>query len=118
MRVQRESGGFVTADNVKTNDLIVIQDEGAEKEKEFEGGKKVIKLELPVKLPNGDEKTISLNGTSKNNMIEYYGEDTKDWVGKSARVEVLSQMVGKNRKKVIYLTPPGVDLEGEPIAQG
>lgn len=114
MKVEKETGGFVTHEDVKTDDHIKFLNEGEEVEKDFKG-RKSVKLQLQVELPNGEQKLISLNATSKNNMITFYGDDTKDWVGKEARIEVLSQLIQGERKKVVYLTAPGLDFDGNPL---
>jgi len=39
-----------------------------------------------VKLANDEERSLWLNQTSINNLVEKYGEDDKLWIGKPVKV--------------------------------
>lgn len=109
MKVEKDTGKFLTAEDVRDGDLITIMGEGQEEEGEYG-----IKLQLPIKLPSGDEKIVSLNATSKNNLIDAYGDETANWVLKQACVNVTQQLIKKVLKKTVIFTAPGLDLEGKP----
>lgn len=112
--IKPDTGKFLTANDVKTGDLVTFITEAKEVDKEFKGkAKKVIEVE--VELPDGFVKTASLNGTSRNLLIAHYGEDTNTWVGKQGRCEVINQKVGSEMKRVLYITDPLHDVAGEMI---
>jgi len=62
-------------------------------------------LEIPIRLDNDTELTYGMNKTSSGNLMEAFGEDTKDWVGKKIRFEVLKQNVKGAMKEIIYAYP-------------
>ena len=105
---------FISIDDVKTNDLIKFLEEGEEVEKEFQG-KSRIALQITIMLKSGDKKLMTLNGTSKANMIDAYGDDTAVWIGKYGRVEIANQKIGKDFKDVLYITSLNKNLKGEVI---
>jgi len=52
-----------------------------------------LKFEITVRLENGDEKVASLNNTSKAALMDGHGENSDGWVGREARVEIITQKV-------------------------
>ena len=95
---------FLSPSDVQDGDLIMFTNAGEFKEKEFRGEKKKV-FEVEIELPDGNAKKATLNRTSRNAIAASYSPDTETWVGKKAKVQVLSQNVGGQMKKVIYLTP-------------
>ena len=64
------------------------------------------RLKIPITLPrDGATKPIILNETTRKALIEGFGKNTADWVGKAAAVSVVKQNVGGTMKDVTYLTP-------------
>lgn len=118
-KLNRPSSKFLSNEDVSTGDIITFADAGIEKEEDdkFKPGKKKTKFEIGVRLENGDEKVASLNNTSKAKMMDYYGENSDAWVGKEARVEIITQKVGNEFKDVVYFTPPNQNLKGDIIHQ-
>lgn len=96
--------------NIRDGDIITFLDEGRYRDGEY--GRY---LEINVRLPNGEEKKLTPNNTSVANMVELYGDDTVEWIGEDARVNLVKQMVSKEMKTVLYLTPPDEDMEGNKI---
>src|SRR3990167_6066123 len=111
MKVEKTSL-FVSPSDVKDGDLLSFTNEGEEAE-----GKFGIKLVIGVCLAGGVNKKLTLNNTSKNNMIKEYGDDTAKWVGKEARINVIKALISGDTKKVIILTYPSKDAEGNVINQ-
>ena len=83
---------------------VIILNEGAETEKEFQG-KKSTKLEITVQMqiPNGKNKIWSMNQTSKRTLIKIFGTETKLWIGKTASL----QFVDVQGKTTIYVDELG-----------
>lgn len=109
MKVSRDMGKFLSVEDVKDQELIVIAGEGEETKGKFGD-----RLQIEVKVGE-NEKVLTLNPTSKNNLIDAYGDDTSAWIGKEARVHLTKSKIGKELKDVIYLTHPNKDLEGNII---
>lgn len=95
-------------EDFKDGDLIKVLDEGTILEGEF-GARKVFK----VTFKQGGEKNMSFNQTSLNNIIDGYGDDTKDWIGKKIKVFVVKQMVSNKLRNIAYLTPEGWSMTDE-----
>ncbi len=86
-------------EEIRDGDVITILDEGSEQEGQF-GTQLVFK----IKIPNGEERIMSFNKTSQNNLIDAYGEDTSDWKLKEAHAEVAKAMVGGKTAMVAVLS--------------
>lgn len=82
-------------------DMLVLANEGKKVVGQF--GEQDVFL---VKLPNGSEKNMNVNQTSINGLIDAYGEDSKQWVGKNVKVHLISQNVSGKFVKVAYLSHP------------
>ena len=110
----KDTGKFLTVDDVTTGDEVEFTDEGQEVEKEFKG-KKSKKIEIGVRLPNGDEKTATLNATSRNLLVDHYGMNPL--TGEKGRVDIVRVNVSGEMKKVIYICPPNMDFEGNVVVK-
>jgi hypothetical protein len=53
----------------------------------------------------GYTKELTLNETSRKQLIVGYGKMSEDWVGYPALAQIVLQNVGGEMKKVIYLSP-------------
>jgi hypothetical protein len=115
--LKRPEGKYLSNEDVSTGDIVTFVDAGTEKEVDdnFHPGKKKLKFEITVRLPEGDEKVVSLNNTSKAALMDSYGENSDGWVGKDARVEIITQKVGSDFKDVLYLTHPTKNVKGDII---
>ena len=114
MKVQKDAGGWLKPDEAKTGEIWEIL-EATEGEKEDFNGKPKMVVTLSLKNEGEDVRRVDLNSTSKNNVIDSYGLETNEWIGKSIRTEIVNQKVGKNFKDVLYLTHPSKNIKGEVI---
>ena len=100
---------FLTASDVNDGDVITFLNAGEIKDVDFSrsrDGSDVRKvLQIDVSLPDGKEKIVTINKTSRKSLSTKYGADTEDWVEKEAKVVILKQNVGGTIKDVIYLEP-------------
>lgn len=102
-----EYQGTQYAADIKDGDIIEILNEGAIVPGQW-GERNV----FAVKTRNGD-KALALNQVSQNNLIEAFGEDTKNWIGKEVKVWTIRAMVSGKMQTVIYLSHPGWDMDEE-----
>jgi hypothetical protein len=101
---------FLRPDHVKTGDVLEFVSEGEYVPKEeSQFGRDLFQID--VRLPDGTVKTWTMNLTTRNRMVEAYGDDTKNWVGKKVRVEVANQNVRGTMRKVIYGFPAAAEDE-------
>lgn len=59
----------------------------------------------------GDAKNVNINTPSINGLVEAYGDDSKDWVGKILTAQTEKMLVGGKRVTALYLIPEGFELK-------
>lgn len=89
----------------KNGDKISLSNEGVKVDGQY--GEQNVFL---VKLANGSEKNLSLNQTSINGLIDAFGKDSKDWIGKELKVHLITQNVAGKFVKVTYVSHPEAEL--------
>ena len=92
-------------EDFKDGDLLTIANEGKKVIGQY--GEQDVFL---VKLPKGDEKNMTFNQTSLNNMIDAFGDDSISWVGKQVKVWLILQNVQGKMTKVAYLSHPNATI--------
>lgn len=104
VKVSELSNFVVAGVDVHTGDIVTFTTPGVIRSaEETPFGREV--FQIGVKLPDGSEKTLTMNKTSIRNIAREYGDETKEWVGKQAVVTLVKQMVRDTMKDVIYLNP-------------
>ncbi len=102
---------FVKAgEDVKQGDVLTLLDGGKVEESQNYGRDQLI---FKVLLPNGDEKKLSVNGSSAKALAEDWGDDTEAWEGKKVVASVVEQNVAGKMRDVIYLKPEGAKEKAE-----
>ena len=101
-------GSFLRkGEDIKDKDLVEIANEGKEVEGNF-GTQNLFLVKTKEK-----EGNVAFNQTTINNLIDAYGEDSKNWIGKKALVwAILSNVQGK-MTKVYYFTHPEAVLNDD-----
>lgn len=95
-------------EDYKDRDLITILNEGETVDSTFGPGS-VFK----VRVPNNEERAFRFNKTSINNMIDAFGDDSKEWIGKQVKVWLILQNVQGKMVKVAYVSHPDADIDDE-----
>ena len=91
-------------EDIKSGDIVTIANEGKQVEGQF--GMQTVFL---IKLSDNREGNVSLNQTSINNIIDGYGDDSMNWIGKQVKVEgVMSNVKGKMTKVYYFIHPDSV----------
>ena len=62
-----------------------------------------------VETRNG-EKNVRLNQTSLNALVDSFGEETKEWVGKEVKITTAKQNVSGKFLDVYYFADPSYEL--------
>lgn len=103
------TGKFAKAgEDYKDRDILTITNAGDQIEGDYGVG-----TVFKVKVPSGDELTVRFNKTSINNMIDAFGDETTDWIGKQVKAWLILQNVGGKMKKVLYIAHPDADVDDE-----
>ena len=102
-------GAFLKkGEDFKDGDIVEIASEGKQIEGQF--GMQDI---FSIKLSDDREGNVSFNHTSLNNLIDGFGEDSINWIGKKVKVvAILSNVQGK-MIKVYYFLHPDTELDEE-----
>ena len=109
---------FLKATLVKDGDVIEIRSEGNRRTAEETPFGQAV-FELDVGLPNGDEATWTVNKTTLERFAKAWGEESKEWIGRKARLEIKNMNVRGTQRDVLYGHPLAV-LEGatpDPLQQ-
>ena len=96
-------GDFLKADMVKNGDIIEFYDEGEETEsKSFsnEDGTPKIQFNIKIKMPDGSIKTATMNLTSRRLIAAEYSDESKEWIGKKAVLNLV--MTNQGKKSIIF----------------
>jgi len=106
--VKLSSGGnYLKVENVSEGDLVVFKDEGEWVESTkytYDDGNP--KSAFVIKVDHkGSEYNLRLGKFSRDEIIPVYGDDTKDWVGKEAKIHI--ENYRSLNKKGIILSPIG-----------
>ena len=108
-------GAFLKkGEDFKANDIVEIANEGRQIEGQY--GLQDIFL---IRLADGKEGNVNFNQTSLNNIIDNYGDDSVNWIGKCVKVwAILSNVQGKMKQVYYFLHPETIldEVSGEFIS--
>lgn len=85
----------------KDGEELIILSEGQEVEGQW--GPQVV---FRIRTAQGSEMNLAFNATSRNKLIDAYGEETKQWIEKPVKVWAVNQVVSGKMRKVVYVTAP------------
>jgi len=95
---------FLGPSDVKSGDTVEILDEGVFKPAgETPFGRPV--FQVRVRTPGGDVKTWTMNKTTMSRLEAAWGDETKNWVGKKVRVELVNMSVRGQFRTVVFGYP-------------
>lgn len=92
---------FLNMDEVKDGDIVIFNNEGSLVDDKWAKNR----LQIDIILPNKDVRRITVNKTSRLNLLEVYGNNTYDWVNKSAVVKKEKITIGGGNKRALILYP-------------
>ncbi len=95
-------------EDYRDGDTITILDEGVKTIGQF-GEQDIFKCRMPA----GDERAMTFNKTSINNMIDAYGTESKEWVNKQVKVWLILQNVQGKMVRVAYVSHPDANIDDE-----
>uniref|UniRef100_A0A6M3JFI4 Uncharacterized protein n=1 Tax=viral metagenome TaxID=1070528 RepID=A0A6M3JFI4_9ZZZZ len=107
--ILNEKKTYLKSDSVKTGDLLTIRGEGewiASKKFSYPDGTPKQQFNIEVEH-NLELKTMTLNGTNRNTLINAWGKDTKEWAGKDVKIELVKSLVAGKTVNVIIINPVG-----------
>jgi hypothetical protein len=108
MKYESQNAGLLKIEDVKQGMRIVIVDEAYVTDK---GEKRF--WNVKVELPDGTHKLYGMNNMTGENFLKTWGEETKEWIGKSATVDIREARSTGNTYFVLVPFEQQ-DVEGEP----
>lgn len=105
-----ESGTYLKTADAKQNDQITFQDEGSWVESQnykYDDGNP--RQDFVIKVMHaGSEKKMRINKTNRDTLVSNWGDETKDWVGKTATITKENVMVaGKKCESIVLVIGAG-----------
>lgn len=94
--------------DINNGDMITIANEGKQIPSAFDPEK--TQDVFLVKLKTGEEKNINVNQTSMNGLIDAFGDDSLNWIGKEVKCHLITQNVSGKFVKVLYIAHPMAEL--------
>ncbi len=111
------SGDFLKAEDVKGGEIVMFTDSGitAEITSPEKKVKKVVNFGVRI---NDDDKTYTPNKTALQILIEAFGDETEEWVGRKFKITLVKVNVFGSMKNSIVPEPlkekekvDGMDVE-------
>jgi len=115
MKIKSPSEFVMPKVDVQDGELLIILDEGEYRKLPQDPNREV--LTFKVKIPSGETKRLSMNATSQKELLQAWGDDSKAWVGKKVRVEIVRQRVFDKTKDIIFLHPEGFSIPEETLEE-
>ena len=98
------SGNYTNPDNCKENEIGVVVGEGAIEEKENFKGEKYNQLNVDVEV-SGKKLVHSPSMNEGKELVRAWGKETKAWVGKKFKCQVINYKFQGQTKQKIELVP-------------
>ena len=117
MLIQKPTNFVKAGVNIKSGDIVRLLTEGEWKEIKSPDNKTKKVLQFEMSLPSKEIKTYTMNNTTIDNLSVAYGEDSKNWMNKDLRANVVKQMAFGKPTNVLILTPPEWTDVVPPVAE-
>jgi hypothetical protein len=106
-------GAWLDADSLTSGVKIKITSECVRQDSKFkdkEGNTKTENI-AKVRVQGADaEVNMRINWASIYALMDAFGTDSKNWVGKVLTAKTLEAMVGDSMRTIVYLIPEGFEL--------
>ena len=106
-------GAWLDADKLKDGMKVKIVSECEKRQSRFTNKDGSAKTENVVKVRlQGDDNVYNarLNWTTIYGLIAAFGDESKEWIGKTLSIETLESLVGDTVRTILYFVPEGFEL--------
>ena len=95
---------FLKASDVQNGDHITFRSEGQWQESQFKNDDGSMKQQFVIEVElNGALQQMALNKTNRDVLVASWGDETRDWKGKTAVAEKMKIMVAGKPQETILL---------------
>ncbi len=105
------SGAWVKAKDIVSGVKCKLVSETEPSESVWEG--KTIKnnsAKIRFQGQDGEAMNVNVNRPSINGLVDAFGEDSKEWIGKILTAHTEKMLVGGKRVTALYLIPEGYEI--------
>lgn len=106
------AGNWVKGSEVVSGTKCKLTSETVPSESVYEG--KTIKnnvAKIRFQGEDSESKNVNVNRPSINALVDAFGEDSKDWIGKYLTAQTEKMLVGGKRVTALYLIPEGYEMK-------
>lgn len=105
MPILEDSFKFLKVSEVKDGTIIKFTNEGVWRDsRKFTYPDGSVKKEFVITIEvDGENKSFTLNKTNRDTLKLAWGKDTKEWIGKEARIKLVDGFVGGVMKKLMVV---------------
>lgn len=110
-QIVKATGSWVDKSSIVSGTKCKLVSETVPSESVYEG--KTIKnnvAKVRFQGEEGESRNVNVNTPSINALVEAFGEDSKDWIGKLLTAQTEKMLVGGKRVTALYLVPEGYEL--------
>lgn len=107
------SGSWVKGSDVKSGIKAKLVSETVRTESQFKNEDGTAKLQDVAKIRFEDKDeimNIAINRATLNGLIDAYGTESKNWIGKYLTTQTEKMVVGGKRVTALYLVPEGYEV--------
>src|SRR3990167_3163703 len=116
MRYQKSvsvSGNWIKGKDIVSGTKAKLVSETNPMPSQFTNKDGSVKMQEAAKIKvqgSNEDMNISINRASINALVDAFGEDSKDWIGKILTLITEKVSVGGQRKTALYLVPEGFEV--------
>ena len=104
------NGEWLKASEVVSGTLVTLAPEAKESPSSFDETKTQTVAKVKIKgFP--ELKNVRINLTSVNALVEAFGEDSKNWIGKVLTAQTEKAVVAGKRVTILYFVPEGFEVK-------
>lgn len=115
MEYEKSIGGaWLDADKVESGTKAKLVSEVVKQDSKYKDKEGNTKTENvgKIRLQGADSSVnIRVNWSSIYALIDAFGKDSKEWIGKILTIKTLDAMVGDTMRTIVYLIPEGFELK-------
>src|SRR5215471_17232185 len=107
------TGKWTATDQLKDGMLATILDECVRQDSQFkddEGNAKVENIARVRFQGLAEPMNTRLNWATIYGLIDAFGKESKEWIGKTLRVRLIRALVAGKMRTILYLVPDGFEL--------
>lgn len=106
-------GAWLDTSKVVTGSKVKILNETTKRESAFKDKEGNPKTENVAKVQvqgESDSVNMRLNWTTIFGLIDAFGNDSKEWIGRTLTLSKIRALVGDTMRDIVYLIPEGFEL--------